>query len=78
MNGADPRLRIPRDMLGPLGSMVDNREHLKAAGPVTVSAPGRAEWRVDRSPWAASPFPAMSYLDCSRKPPARATQHFQW
>jgi hypothetical protein len=49
--------QIPRDMLGPLGSMVDNREHLKAAGPVTVAAPGRAEWRVDQLTLGSFPFP---------------------
>lgn len=49
--------QIPKDMLGPLGSMVGNREHLQAAGPVTVSAPGHAEWRVDQLTLGSFPFP---------------------
>ena len=49
--------QIPRDLLGPLGGMVDNREHLKAAGPVTVTQPGRAEWRVDQLTLGSFPFP---------------------
>lgn len=49
--------QIPRDMLGPLGGMVDQREHLKAAGPVTVTQPGRAEWRVDQLTLGSFPFP---------------------
>jgi len=49
--------QIPKDLLGPLGGMVDNREHLKAAGPVAVSEPGKAEWRVDQLTLGSFPFP---------------------
>lgn len=49
--------QIPKDLLGPLGGMVGNREHLKAAGPVTVSRPGRAEWQVDQLTLGTFPFP---------------------
>ena len=49
--------QIPKDMLGPLGTMVGSREHLKAAGPVGVAAPGRAEWRVDQLTLGTFPFP---------------------
>lgn len=49
--------QIPRDMLGPLGGMVDKREHLEAAGPVTVVRPGMAEWRIDQLKLGNFPFP---------------------
>lgn len=49
--------QIPKDLLGPLGGMVDNREHLKAGGPVAVSEPGKAEWRVDQLTLGSFPFP---------------------
>lgn len=49
--------RIPRSVLGPLGSMVDKREHLSAAGTVELVEPGRAVWIVDRLALGGFPFP---------------------
>lgn len=49
--------RIPRSVLGPLGSMVDKREHLSAAGTVELVEPGRAVWIVDRLTLGGFPFP---------------------
>ncbi|MEP7327509.1 MAG: hypothetical protein ABI836_16280 [Gemmatimonadota bacterium] len=49
--------QIPKDMLGPLGGMVGNREHLKAAGPVAITRPGQAEWQVDQLTLGSFPFP---------------------
>jgi hypothetical protein len=49
--------RIPRDALGPLGSMVDPREHLSASGSVELVEPGRAVWIVDRLSLGGFPFP---------------------
>ena len=49
--------RIPRSALGPLGSMVDKREHLSAAGTVELVEPGRAVWIVDRLTLGSFPFP---------------------
>ena len=49
--------RLPRDVLGPLGSMVDKREHLSAAGTVELAGPGRAVWIVDRLSLGSFPFP---------------------
>ena len=49
--------RIPKSVLGPLGSMVDKREHLSAAGTVELVEPGRAVWIVDRLTLGSFPFP---------------------
>jgi hypothetical protein len=49
--------RIPRSVLGPLGSMVDEREHLSASGTVELVEPGRAVWIVDRLSLGSFPFP---------------------
>lgn len=49
--------RIPRSVLGPLGSMVDEREHLSASGTVELIEPGRAVWIVDRLSLGSFPFP---------------------
>ena len=49
--------RIPRSVLGPLGSMIDKREHLSAAGTVELVEPGRAVWIVDRLSLGSFPFP---------------------
>ena len=49
--------RIPQSVLGPLGSMVDKREHLSASGTVELVEPGRAVWIVDRLTLGSFPFP---------------------
>jgi hypothetical protein len=49
--------RLPRDVLGPLGSMVGKREHLSASGIVALVEPGRAVWIVDRLSLGNFPFP---------------------
>lgn len=49
--------QLPRELLGPLGGMVGDREHLKAEGPVTVTGPARAEWRIDQLTLGSFPFP---------------------
>ncbi len=49
--------RIPRNALGPLESMVDEREHLSAEGTVELVEPGRAVWIVDRLALGGFPFP---------------------
>jgi hypothetical protein len=38
---------LPREVLGPLAGAFDEREPIRAAGPVRVTAPGRASWQVD-------------------------------
>jgi hypothetical protein len=49
--------RIPKDVMGPLGSMVGAREHLSASGTVELVEPGRAVWIVDRLTLGSFPFP---------------------
>jgi hypothetical protein len=48
---------LPRDVLGPLGGMIGDREHLSADGSVAVVSPGRAEWTVDHLSLGSFPFP---------------------
>jgi len=38
---------LPRDVLGPLAGALNDREPVSGAGPVQVTGPGRAEWRLD-------------------------------
>ncbi|HQR16973.1 MAG TPA: hypothetical protein PK948_01310 [Gemmatimonadales bacterium] len=38
---------LPREVLGPLAGAFDQREPIRAAGPVRILAPGRATWQVD-------------------------------
>lgn len=38
---------LPREALGPMVGAFAEREPIRAAGPIRVTAPGRAEWRVD-------------------------------
>ncbi|MEO8201103.1 MAG: hypothetical protein ABI679_11325 [Gemmatimonadota bacterium] len=49
--------RIPKDVMGPLGEMVGDREHLSAGGVVELTEPGRAVWIVDRLSLGNFPFP---------------------
>ena len=58
--GVSGRVRttgIPRDMLGPLGSVVRPWEELGLGGPVTVLGEGKGEWRVERLSIRGFPFP---------------------
>jgi len=38
---------LPRDVLGPLAGAFNEREPIRGAGPVEVTGPGQAEWRLD-------------------------------
>lgn len=38
---------LPRDVLGPLAGAFNDREPIRGAGPVQVTGPGLAEWRLD-------------------------------
>ena len=38
---------LPREVLGPLAGAFEEREPIRGAGPVQVTGPGRAEWRLD-------------------------------
>ncbi|NNG14836.1 MAG: hypothetical protein HKM89_00055 [Gemmatimonadales bacterium] len=48
---------IPREMLGPLGSMVRPWERLGLGGPIAVLGAGKGEWRVERLSIKGFPFP---------------------
>lgn len=48
---------IPRDMLGPLGSIVRPWEELGLGGPLRVLGDGKGEWRVERLSIRGFPFP---------------------
>jgi hypothetical protein len=58
--GVSGRVRttgIPRDMLGPLGSIVRPWEELGLGGPLKVLGDGKGEWRVERLSIRGFPFP---------------------
>jgi hypothetical protein len=38
--------RLPRELTGPLSVALREKEPIQAAGPINVTAPGRAEWAV--------------------------------
>jgi hypothetical protein len=38
--------RLPRELIGPLAIALREREPVQAAGPIEVTGPGTAEWRV--------------------------------
>jgi hypothetical protein len=38
--------RLPRELTGPLAIALREREPVQAAGPITVTGPGKAEWAV--------------------------------
>lgn len=48
---------IPRNLLGPLGSMIHSRERFEAGGPIRMVRAGVAEWQVDQLTIGAFPFP---------------------
>jgi hypothetical protein len=49
---------IPRQSLGPLAMLVQDWEPFSATGPVRVTAPTIAEWRIDALSLRDFPFPA--------------------
>jgi len=49
--------RLPRELLGPLALVAHDREPVSAAGPITVSAPGRGSWRIERLSVRGVPVP---------------------
>ena len=58
--GVSGRVRttgIPRDMLGPLGSVMRPWEELALEGPIRSLGNGRAEWQVERLSLRGFPFP---------------------
>lgn len=50
--------RLPREVLGPLGSAVGPSEPIEATGPLRVTAPGKGEWVVRSIRIRALPLPA--------------------
>jgi hypothetical protein len=52
--------RLPRDLLGPFASAVGPREPIGAGGPVEVSGPGVASWRITRARIRNFPVPGSA------------------
>jgi hypothetical protein len=50
--------RLPRDVVGPLGIALRDREPIRASGTLGVVRPGLAEWTVDRLTVRGVPLPA--------------------
>ncbi|HET8624694.1 MAG TPA: hypothetical protein VFM14_14110 [Gemmatimonadales bacterium] len=50
--------RLPRNVVGPLGIGLRNREPVRASGPFAVMKPGVGEWTIDRIDVRGMPLPA--------------------
>jgi hypothetical protein len=50
--------RLPRDVVGPFGIMLRDREPIRASGPIAVSQPGVGEWTIERMEVRGVPLPA--------------------
>lgn len=49
--------RLPRELTGPLAMALREREPVRAAGPIRVASPGRAEWAVNSFQIREFPIP---------------------
>ena len=50
--------RLPRNVVGPLGIALRDREPVRASGPLAVIKPGVGEWTIDRLDVRGVPLPA--------------------
>ena len=50
--------RLPRDVVGPFGIILRDREPVRASGPIVVTQPGVGEWTIDRMEVRGIPLPA--------------------
>lgn len=50
--------RLPRNVVGPLGIALRDREPIRASGPLAVERPGLGEWTIDRLEVRGMPLPA--------------------
>jgi hypothetical protein len=50
--------RLPRDVVGPFGMVLRDREPIRASGPIKVTRPGVGEWTIDRMEVRGVPLPA--------------------
>jgi hypothetical protein len=50
--------RLPRNVVGPLGIALRDREPVRASGPLAVVKPGVGEWTIDRMVVRGVPLPA--------------------
>jgi hypothetical protein len=50
--------RLPRNVVGPLGIALRDREPVRASGPLAVVKPGAGEWTIDRIDVRGVPLPA--------------------
>ncbi len=49
--------RLPTDLLGPLGALIEPWEEIAAAGPLRLVEAGHGEWQVERLSIRGFPFP---------------------
>jgi hypothetical protein len=50
--------RLPRELIGPLGFALRDRERVRAGGPLRVTGSRRGEWVIDRLEVRGVPLPA--------------------
>jgi hypothetical protein len=67
--------RLPRELIGPLGFFLRDRERVGAAGAVRVAGPGRGEWMIGQVDVRGLPIPTSavtSVLGRAFQDPGRA------
>lgn len=58
---------IPKDALGPIAGMLEEREPLRLAGPLVIERAGRARWSLRELSIRGFPFPPPAVQQVSRK-----------
>ena len=58
---------LPKETLGPIAGMLEEREPLRLAGPLTIQRPGTARWTLRELSVRGCPFPQPEVQQVSRK-----------
>ncbi|MGH7675415.1 MAG: hypothetical protein ACREMV_09095 [Gemmatimonadales bacterium] len=59
--------QLPRDVLGPIGEMLEPREALRLAGPLAIERPGVARWTVRELSLRGVAFPELAVRQIARR-----------
>ena len=58
---------IPKETLGPIAGMLEEREPIRLAGPLAIEHPGTARWKLDELSVRGFPFPPPAVKEVARK-----------
>lgn len=59
--------QLPREVLGPIADMLEPREALRLAGPVTIERPGVARWTIEELSLRGVAFPELAVRQIARR-----------